>query len=142
MHLLSTTIFISILALLFASPVVALGRHRNLYCYRESAYLPREDIQALITELQTIDPDESIALDGSTYYSWPLGRMKLCVFNKFILHNTHLARKEAAKALQTILDKCCPEDKLWCMGGYQQWHGDSGLYIDVRTTDIAFNCEE
>ncbi|KAL8856046.1 MAG: hypothetical protein Q9178_007302, partial [Gyalolechia marmorata] len=130
MHLLSTTIFISILALLFASPVAALGIHRDMYCYRESAEVPTEDIQALITELETIDPTETASILASTYYSWPFRGMILCVFNKFIMHHTHLARNEAAKALQTIFDKCCDKDEPWCMGGYQQWHGDSGLYLD------------
>ncbi|KAL8923238.1 MAG: hypothetical protein Q9172_003215 [Xanthocarpia lactea] len=142
MHLLSTTIFISILALLFASPAAALGRHKSLFCYRQSAEVPTEDMQALITNFETVDPDQSIGLAAMSYFAWPFRGMKLCVFNRFNLHNTHLSRKEAGKALQTIFDNCCDKDEPWCVGGYQQWHGDSGLYIDVRTTRIGLNCED
>ncbi|KAL8979132.1 MAG: hypothetical protein Q9205_005463 [Flavoplaca limonia] len=112
-------------------------------CYKNHVHVfPREDFIQLAHALFTDDPDHSHKLSDQSVIHFQYGMLRVCVYNAFIVQDTHITRKKVGLKLWEIYQTCCQdeEDAVACAGGYAQAKGDNDLFLDVRTLTDARAC--
>ncbi|PPR03039.1 hypothetical protein CVT24_012305 [Panaeolus cyanescens] len=107
-------------------------RQLNPACYTSSYNINRADLTKLSSSLQNNNPWQYVYLPHGYYVAWSLGTAILCVYNRYLTENTHLARWEAGWAIAHIQNSCS-----WTgtsgvsKGGSTTCHGDSGLSLQA-----------
>jgi len=99
-----------------STPGAELFRRDDDYCDQFGALYYRADAETLQRNLQSINPWVLHYLPGGgfSFIGWTVGSVRVCVYNSYILENTHVSEWEVGWGVGYILGMCCrPGNPQW-----------------------------
>ncbi|KAF2824839.1 hypothetical protein CC86DRAFT_47705 [Ophiobolus disseminans] len=129
---------------------------RSMATCSNSANINTPDIERLADYLQSLAGKRYCPALG--WFSTSMGSAKVCVYNNYLYHNTHVSNWEAGWGARSVKDQCCYTP--YCGGGMcslrcfrkiavcvltdevgvQQGHGDTGLAVNIVTMGVGEKC--